>query len=310
MTQAFSSISYTFNINDAAFKATPVATSISNEFDYIGSLLGLKRLPEERNDSYKRRLLDVFVDRANSTYTGLVNGITRELALEFFHPLTISLRSDIDPSWSPRIEFKDGIVYVWQDISTRALEMTINRSDRGRPEYHLSGLTDLINTSAVFTAELDTTYQDQRSDTIVNSSSTRTIINQQLISSRFNHLGVSNIERGSISINNNKVFRLEVASLEDVDAPGKYFVDYTSGLITSFSTPSDDLSIQYNFIQTPFVTRASPVIIRAINSPEFQQVMFNQVVLQDGSLANGTATIKGAEIINELMSVTGMFWGE
>lgn len=52
-----------------------------NRFDDFGYLLGLERLPEERNDPYRDRLTDVFVHRAGFRYTGLMNGINRELGL-------------------------------------------------------------------------------------------------------------------------------------------------------------------------------------------------------------------------------------
>ena len=111
MTESLSSVSFSFTVSDIAVRAVPIATAVSNEMDYFGSLLDLKRLPEERNDSYKERLLDVYVHRANSTYTGLINGITRELNLDLFKPITLTLNTGLDTSWSPRIEFVDNIVY-------------------------------------------------------------------------------------------------------------------------------------------------------------------------------------------------------
>ena len=67
----------------------PEAHKVYNELDKFGLLLGLERLENEKNAAYKRRLLDVFVNRAGSTYRGLVNGITRELGLDIFEAFTI-----------------------------------------------------------------------------------------------------------------------------------------------------------------------------------------------------------------------------
>lgn len=50
-----------------------------NFFDEFGALVGCQRLRGEKNLSYKKRILDVFKNPANSTKTGLANGIAREL---------------------------------------------------------------------------------------------------------------------------------------------------------------------------------------------------------------------------------------
>lgn len=52
-----------------------------NFFDEFGYLLSCPRLEEESNYFYKQRLLDIFKHVANSSRTGLMNGIARELNL-------------------------------------------------------------------------------------------------------------------------------------------------------------------------------------------------------------------------------------
>lgn len=52
-----------------------------NFFDEFGLLLHTPRLYKERNLAYKQRLLDVFKRPANSTYQGLLNGLSRDLGL-------------------------------------------------------------------------------------------------------------------------------------------------------------------------------------------------------------------------------------
>ena len=61
--------------------STPEIYNIWNCFDEFGLLLGLPRIPGERNYEYKQRLLDVYINPANATYIGLKNGISRELGL-------------------------------------------------------------------------------------------------------------------------------------------------------------------------------------------------------------------------------------
>ena len=55
-----------FNISEISYRGTPRRRQVFNEFDSYGTLLGLERLPGERNPEYKKRLLDVFARRASS----------------------------------------------------------------------------------------------------------------------------------------------------------------------------------------------------------------------------------------------------
>lgn len=52
-----------------------------NFFDEFGALVGCQRLFGEKNLEYKRRILDVFINPANSTKIGLANGIARDLGV-------------------------------------------------------------------------------------------------------------------------------------------------------------------------------------------------------------------------------------
>ena len=52
-----------------------------NFFDELGALVSCPRLFEEPNVEYKKRILDVFENKANATRDGLINGIGRELAI-------------------------------------------------------------------------------------------------------------------------------------------------------------------------------------------------------------------------------------
>lgn len=50
-----------------------------NFFDELGALVSCPRLPQEPNVQYKKRIMDVFTNKAGASRTGLINGIAREL---------------------------------------------------------------------------------------------------------------------------------------------------------------------------------------------------------------------------------------
>jgi hypothetical protein len=58
-----------------------VPHQVWNFFDELGALVSCPRLPEEPNIEYKKRIMDVFINKANSSRKGLINGIGRELAI-------------------------------------------------------------------------------------------------------------------------------------------------------------------------------------------------------------------------------------
>ncbi len=303
-------LSHQFNISEISTTGIPIATPTFNELDSHGSFLGLPRLPSELNSDYRKRLVDVYVHRANSTYRGLVNGITRELGLDFFKPIKITLAPGVSSSIFPRIDFIDNIVYIWSDFYTAELEMTLQRGRREYPEFYIGGLVDQINTSSVFRAELlDSDYEWKLSDNIINVSSSTIVSAQNLVSGTINYLGNSNIERGTVVFSDLATFRMEVSSANLVNSVGKYYIDYLNGVVKSFSVPRDASRIRYRYRPDELIPEASPVIVRAVGSPEFQQLMFNQILQPDGTYTSGIPTKLGKTIVCELQSVSGQVWG-
>lgn len=78
---------------------------IWNAFDEFGILLGLNRLPGERNPAFKERILDVFKNPANSTKEGVLNGIARELGIK---KEDMEVNSLVDKSFIQKIMNEDG----------------------------------------------------------------------------------------------------------------------------------------------------------------------------------------------------------
>lgn len=302
---------HSFNINEISYRGVPQPKSVFNEFDSYGTLLGLERLPQERNGDYKKRLLSVFSRRASSTYLGLLNGITRELGLEWYRPVTISLRAGLPADKTPAIVFQESRVYLYSDYPTKEVDLEINRSDEKGDAYLLRHLIDKINLeSSVFTFVLiDETKEFTKSDTIINQSSIKDSGVIPLRASHIQLLGNQNLIPGTIEMTDRETYRVRVDTLVEVNGAGKYFIDYENGVITSFRSPNQGSTIQYKFNVLPLEPLASPVILRSIQHEDFQQIMYEQVVDELGDTTHGIPTDLGAEIINELLSVVPMYWG-
>jgi hypothetical protein len=300
-----------FNLNEVSYRGTPQPRSVFNEFDSHGTYLGLERLPQERNAEYKKRLLDVFARRASSTYLGLLNGITRELGLEWSRPIVISVDPAHPVNKIPAIIFQESRVYIYSDYSTAELELEINRSDEQGDSYLLKHLVDKINTeSSVFDITIQDLEQEYiRSDSLINQSSIKESGTLPLTTSHIQVLGVQNIIPGSVELNDRNTYRFRVETLVEVTAAGKYHIDYDNGVITSFQSPAEGSTINYKYNVLPLEPLASPVILRTIQHEDFQRIMYQQVLDDLGDATHGIPTDLGAEIINELLSVVPMYWG-
>lgn len=73
-------IRLTFN-DDSQYTRELIPHQVWNFFDELGALVSCTRLPEEPNIEYKKRILDVFTNKAGASLPGLINGIGRELAI-------------------------------------------------------------------------------------------------------------------------------------------------------------------------------------------------------------------------------------
>lgn len=92
-----------FEIDGEHYTQELIPHHVWNFFDEFGLLLCTPRLPEEPNEHYKERILDVFRNPANASRDGLINGIAREL----------DLRTNL--TWMPPsvdLELKDSMVVL------------------------------------------------------------------------------------------------------------------------------------------------------------------------------------------------------
>jgi hypothetical protein len=87
---------------------TPTPYNVWNAFDELGLVLSLQRNPAEKNYAYKKRLLDVYKNPGNSTYQGLVNGISRELGVSHSSISIERLADLLDPTYPGNLLNKDG----------------------------------------------------------------------------------------------------------------------------------------------------------------------------------------------------------
>jgi hypothetical protein len=300
---------------------TPQIHSVWNELDEFGLLFDLPRIEGELNKTYKQRLFDVFVNRANSTYRGLINGITRELGLSLYHAMTIT------PVWNsggtdfkganPAVVFDETKCYVYSDytLGSSGLVLTIDRyekaSDTDTTAYTMGELVQEINSTGYVYAVLQSGVSDSaRSMCIFNQKSIDLVVGEDLSKgSVVVNLDNQYLLSSSVSISSSNL-ATRVATQEELVKEGQYFIDYDLGIVYTVIAPEPGSLIRYEYANNNFEVWASPVIIHNLQSADFKTKMFEQILMDNAEYTNGAPTEVGADTVNELMSVFPTFFDE
>lgn len=304
-----------FNISSVRVVGAPVPHAPFGSFDRHGLFLGLSRLRSEDNPTYRRRLREVFSRRANSTYRGLVNAITRDLGLEFYYTMWINPKINSAGDFiapDPYIRFEEAYLYLYSDYQNGVLDAKIDRYEPGGRFELLTRLNDRINLSPYFQSGSYNAFVDMwgRSMCILNQTNREEISLEEVPASTKFRLKHLHICPGTIYFNDRNIFETEVDNSGLVNARGKFHIDYTKGIVTVYSIPSPATTVRYFYTVFPFKAIASPVILNSVASDDFRDKMFSQILQEDGmSYEDGTPTPLGVEIIRELLSVYPMYWG-
>jgi hypothetical protein len=307
-------IGHQINITSFPRYVGPVSRkSAWNQFDEHGLLASLRRLPEENNWQFKRRVLDTFVHLANASYQGLIHGITRDLGLSLYQPITInpkrSLVTDRFFAPDPYIKFDGVWVWFYTDYANGVVDFKIDRFEKGGNYEYIWRFYDFINSTTFWEAHLeDWVTHEMRTMELLNQSNRISVLREAIPATSKFRLKHSRIISGSTSFYDAAAYLQEVSSETNVTSTGKYYTDYLQGIIRSYDIPEVGSSIRYQYTAFPFRPIASSVILHDINNENFKIKMFEQVETELGTV-HGIPTLLGREIVNELMSVTPMYWG-
>lgn len=285
--------------------------NVFNSLDEHGVMLGLPRLQGEKNKDYKRRLLDVGANKGAATYPGLLNAMNRGLGLSSYDAMTISIKSGQTPD-NPAVIINSAEILLYSDYPV-TLEKTIELydADRSNIAYTLNDTVTAITASTTFEAVLvDSTKGYERSTVIREQDNSIEVSNESVpLANRFS-LKNTNIISSSISFSDVDVFISQAMSSNlSLMSPGDYYIDYDTGQITVATTPSGKGAISYQYRELPFSIVASPVILKDLGEEEFHKRIFEQETNYDGNVTNGAPKPEALDLIREVLTIKGLYWG-
>ena len=292
--------------------------NIFNTFDEHGVLLGLERLSGEKNKNYKQRLMDVGINRASSTYTGLMNGINRELGLVSYSTIEVLVAGVIAEDAVPAVFVDHASITLYEDYITEAIDTEIEIYDKEKSNYahRISDVVTAINASANFSCTLiDALRTDDLSMTLIHQDSNVEVFDELIpMSNRF-FIRESDAITGTISFSESDVFYNRVLSSDpSLMVAGDYFLDNETGEVVVMNTPSGNGTISYVYrdvkAASPFTLMTSPTVIKDVNDDVFQNIMHHQFISPSGEEYSGLPKSVYVDIVKEVLSKRGLYWGK
>jgi len=302
-------LGFQFNLNQTQNIAIPIKQDLFGPFDDKGLMLTTERLLGEKNWEYRRRLRSVFTQKANSTYQGLINGITNGLGLALFKAISINPRVDNNGNFlaaDPYVKFDESYLYLYSDYTQDLLDYQIDRLSIGGNYETLQALINLINSTTFFEAALESGVAGTTRGSAVLNQSNRVSVQEEIVpcSTKFK-LQNAHIIEGSLYFSDRKIFKTEVNTPALVFSVGSYCVDYSKGIVTVRVAPGKDIRARYDYTIYPFKAIASPIVLHNITQDNYKIQLFQQILQDDGTYIHQLPTSLGVDIINELLTVGG-----
>tara|TARA_R110002020_G_scaffold268819_3_gene484126 strand:- start:75026 stop:76168 length:1143 start_codon:yes stop_codon:yes gene_type:complete len=329
---------------DETVKITSFASINSHHaIDEIGILTGLERLPEEHARSFRDRTLDVYVNKANATYGGLITGANRELGFLKEKTLEISLLPNIIYSSQAIIITQTGM-YLVSDLKPVDEPSTIELSidifnDFLSPEFdyharYISDVADIINNvSSIFEATVvETEYNYKLASTLIQSNSWKYGLVETISANRYK-LSHENIIPHTVTISNPDIDVNIVSSITGDDYHTRLSltsddlgnddvalnVDVKDGYTTlaygntrlweRHALADNNLTIRYAYNIFPFVAYSAPIEVYELSDYYFQTALYGLELNQTNQYVRTYPNRFGAKLITNTIEDSHTQWG-
>lgn len=302
--------------------------NIHHAIDELGALVGVERDLGEPAQDYRDRVWDVYVNKANASYGGLLYGANRELGLLSEPAISFSVASGVYLDSGPRIDIEQARIVLyseWKVGRTPTVELTIS-IDAGKPndwcDYHahyMKDVVDIVNAnSAIWEATIvDSSMQYRLAQELVPVTSVK-LWKIQSLNSKHNKLEKDYIVPDSMIFNNPNLINESAYRGIDFDfsyefvgpsAESDYWIDHDRGYVTLGLEYPSNIRCSYLYHDLPLVVKALPMKLYEFTDEYFQNTLYK--VKQDSLDLEARSSLSplAAGWINKLLLISNTTWG-
>lgn len=309
--------SFVFEISSLpSFKGTPIKKHIANELDYAADIVSIKRLSDESNADFKQRVFDVTVHPGGPTYTGIINGLSRDLGFIRKLAFTIDVLKDANGDTiasSPRVLILANRVILysnWRPDGTATIDKEIRIYQPEDDGFYLEDLVAEIDSSSYFSATINPDVRPNlHSSSIIREDSLNIVFGDYIGVNKKHNLAGQYICPDSITFEKTDfIFDTEI-SWSPPSSAGQYYVDYTNGTIETYSEPQENAITYYHNV-FPLNIDWTPIQVYSLTDEDFVDELFTVETLQSGEEVRKLPNAEGAEIYHTLYKETNNLWGK
>lgn len=288
---------------------TPIKQEVRTDTDIIGNILGLPRLKDESLSTYRKRLLGETTERSGASQKELIATLSRRVG-KFDLPvfdIDVIRDSNGEPlATNPKVEITSSHLYCYANADSTPI-VTINFYDRADGMFLLD-IVAAFSGNTYFTLTTLSDYSTYlKSQNLRFDSSLNYVNNEILLDSVQNNLKNSLIV--DIFPTNPQLFKTEVNSLASVTDIGKYYVDYTNGVIFTYESMGGLIGYTYN--KFPFRVFWQPLKIYPYIDEDKKFFHRESIIDDDTGLESyDILNSKGVNIANLVYGVHPIHWGK
>jgi hypothetical protein len=278
-------------------------------FDEIGLKLSLQRFEAEALDDYRRRLLLETAQPAGSSFSRFSASVSRKVGL-FDTPvirLDIVLDGDGEPlAADPVIVITASKLYAYQDYSAGTVEIELLLTDRDG-EWFIQDVVDAFSGSTYFTCTLlDSAFAYKLSQQLAAGSNIKFKEVYRLSPREVHDFNVQNLRE--VLFSDPLLFKTEVATPGDIEEYGDYYLDRLQGAVQAYSSMGGGAVAEY--VEFPFEVRYQSVRSYEFKDEDVNHIIYDNLLSTDGSESRLLLNSVGAKMVNEILAVHPLEWGE
>ncbi len=281
---------------------------LPNVLDDIGIEMSMERNTQEALADYRRRLAGEAFGPDRTTSDGLYRSLTRHVGEKELRVFDIDIVRDADNNpvaADPYVEITSTRLRAYDDHENGSISVEIDFTNNADGQF-LEDIISAFGGNAYFLIDTKVDYSGHlHSSKLAISNSINYA--QELV----RKTTVRKLLRGlivDIWFSNAQVFVFEEADPNDVDADGKFSVNKTEGVITSYNNMSSVIS--YTYRKFPFDVYYVPV--RGFSWDEdVKYIAYDEQISDEtGLLENTLLNPEGASLLAKICKLNPLQWGE